>query len=1015
MTHTLRLLKQNEVEELYCLPQIQDAERKTVFSLNVRELKALSGYHTLSSKLLFILQLGFFRVSKRFYSLDELARAEAEQAYLIERYFPAHTSKKLSFQITKPTRLSHQTQILELFNYRRYSGDAVVLSEQECARLASIHARPSYVVREILRYFERERIIVPAYPTLQNLVGKWVQDEISRLESDVDKLLSENDKGYMDALLDRQGDFLHELTILKRDPRDFSLKEIKEMVCKRNRLAEFHPHGELLANGLKISDQNLRYFSSLVSYYSVYKISRMPLLARRLLLVCFIHVRHRLINDHLIKAFLYRIDKYVSEAKEEVKEKVYRRKISDAKSLGMAGELLRLFVDEEYIPDSISFKEVREKVFAIIEKDELAILISSLTEERIDEKELEWEQFDKMASKIRINLRPLVLAISFDYQPSSATLAHEIRHLKETLQKGKAILPEELPPQLFSQASRKYVSPGRKIIPSRYEFQLYRMLHHRLVSGDIFVADSLSYRSFDQDLIDCERWKKGKDSILASLGLPKLASTPGALLDDLEKELEDLYVRVNQRILAGDNPHIKFIGKKNEKWTLPYTKAEEPDRVDIFGFLPPIGLSTLLNLVDRHCSFSSAFSHALGRYVKQERNVSALLAALTACATNIGLTKMARNANVSQEEIHQTYRNFIRPETLKLACDVIADSTRDLPLFSDWHLDGGRIYSSSDGQKFGVSRDTYNARYSSKYFGLDKGIVSYTLNANHLPINSRIIGANEHESHFVLDILLDNTSETRPNIHTTDSHGTNGINFALLYLFDYVFAPRYRNLPEEARNIYCFGDIDRYENEILRPKGKIDRVLIEEEWGNILRIAVSLATKTTSQSTIVRKLSSYPRKNKTRKALGELDKALKSIHLLRYIDELEFRQHIQKALNRGESYHSLKRTIFYDNLGKFRVTSEHEQGIWSECSRLLALSIIYYNTFILSQIATRQSNLGLTSGILKETSPIQWKHVDMFGQFYFGDHPNENEIKSILMAIEKLDFTLFCEKMTENT
>jgi TnpA family transposase len=528
------------------------------------------------------------------------------------------------------------------------------------------------------------------------------------------------------------------------------------------------------------------------------------------------------------------------------------------------------------------------------------------------------------------------------------------------------------------------------------------------------VADSLSYRSFDQDLIDSESWKN-KENIIASLGLPKLTSTPKALLDNLEEELEDLYMRVNQRILAGDNPHIKFAGKNNDKWTLPYTKEEESARIDIFGYLPPVGLNTLLNLVNRHCSFSSAFSHAIGRYVKKELNVSSLLAALTACATNMGLTKMARNANVSQEEIHQAYRDYIRPETLKLACDVIVDSIRDLPLFSGWHVDGDSVYSSSDGQKFGVSRDTCNARYSSKYFGLDKGIVSYTLNANYLPINSRIIGANEHESHFVLDILLDNTSEVRPNIHTTDSHGTNSINFALLYLFDYVFAPRYRNLPEAAKNIYCFGDINRYENKPLRPKGKIDRALVEEDWDNVRRISVSLATKTTSQSTIVRKLSSYPMKNKTRKALGELDKAIKSIHILRYIDELEFRQHIQKALNRGESYHSLKRAVFYDNLGKFRVASEHEQGIWSECSRLLALSIIYYNSFILSQIATRQTNLGLKSGALQEISPIQWKHIDLFGQFYFGDFPNDNEVESVLMAIEKLDFTLFCGNMAENT
>jgi TnpA family transposase len=40
-----------------------------------------------------------------------------------------------------------------------------------------------------------------------------------------------------------------------------------------------------------------------------------------------------------------------------------------------------------------------------------------------------------------------------------------------------------------------------------------------------------------------------------------------------------------------------------------------------------------------------------------------------------------------------------------------------------------------------------------------------------------------------------------------------------------------------------------------------------EEWENIQRIMLSLALKTTTQSIIVRKLSAYARKNKTKSAL----------------------------------------------------------------------------------------------------------------------------------------------------
>jgi hypothetical protein len=59
------------------------------------------------------------------------------------------------------------------------------------------------------------------------------------------------------------------------------------------------------------------------------------------------------------------------------------------------------------------------------------------------------------------------------------------------------------------------------------------------------------------------------------------------------------------------------------------------------------------------------------------------------------------------------------------------------------------------------------------------------------------------------------------------------------------------------------------------------------------------------------------------------------------------------ALNRGESYHKLVRAAAYANGGKLRVRTDQEQQLWSECSRLLANCIIYYNAGILSELLER--------------------------------------------------------------
>jgi hypothetical protein len=98
---------------------------------------------------------------------------------------------------------------------------------------------------------------------------------------------------------------------------------------------------------------------------------------------------------------------------------------------------------------------------------------------------------------------------------------------------------------------------------------------------------------------------------------------------------------------------------------------------------------------------------------------------------------------------------------------------------------------------------------------------------------------------------------------------------------------------------------------------------------------------------------SYARQNQIKKGLWELDNILRSIYTLDFIDDPGLGQSVQKALNRGEVYHRMRRAISYVDSGKFRVKTEAEQQIWNECSRLIANAIIYYNTLLLSGYTSR--------------------------------------------------------------
>jgi TnpA family transposase len=180
--------------------------------------------------------------------------------------------------------------------------------------------------------------------------------------------------------------------------------------------------------------------------------------------------------------------------------------------------------------------------------------------------------------------------------------------------------------------------------------------------------------------------------------------------------------------------------------------------------------------------------------------------------------------------------------------------------------------------------------------------VSVTLVANHVPIHAELMRAHDHESQWVFDLLSNNPTDMHPRVHATDTHGTNQVNFALLTVFGYTFAPRDATIQEKVRTaLYGVPHPHAYGSDALfRPVRKRNTALSIEPWDALQRIFSSLARKTTTQRVLIRKVSSTTRRNRALQALWAYDHIYRSAYLLECIDSPKLRQHVQRALNWGE-------------------------------------------------------------------------------------------------------------------
>ena len=783
---------------------------------------------------------------------------------------------------------------------------------------------------------------------------------------------------------------------------------MRGQVLRKQQMEKIYLLAQLLIPKLGISNENIRYYASLAEHYSVFRLKRMKRKMVYIYLLCFAYSRFRHINDILIEAFQHYVRKYEKDAEGYSKNTIYMYQLEGMSKLIKIPGILSLFTDEQ-IADTFTFGKVRKTAYRILPRKQFPIVSDYINNNKLDKKELKRVFYEGIQQKISLNIRYLFLHLTFKGMSGNTDLMEAIDFTKPILVKGKSLTKvaiEELPCLFIPNHQRKYFYKDGALLVKRYEFYMLQTIRNRIDSGDIYIPDSFVFKSFDQDLIPREYWQRNKQAILESIEAPRLRKPIKELLAELKQELAAKFKRVNESILKDENQYVKIDGQKSDgstKWILQYPGIKDQVNHKLFSQFRSKNITELMNLVHGHNGFMDEFTHILSRDAADTIPKQQLIAAILALGTNHGVRKMAQISDITVQQLNTAVNNFVRNETLEKANVKIINATSKLAMFQYYNIEEDQIHSSSDGQKFGTKFDTINSRYSPKYYGLGKGLSDYTMVANHIPVNAKIIGTHEHESYHVFDVLYNNETDVKPEIHSTDTDGTNQVNFAILDFFGYQFAPRYASITSKAKMIHTFEYPRTYPDDyLLLSKGKIDTQLIEEEWDNIQRIVASLGLKTTTQSTIIKKLSSYTRNNRTQQAIIEYDKIIKSLYLLEYIDSPSLRRNVQKALNRGEEYHQLKRHIFYVHGGKFRVHTIQEQQTIANCTHLIANVIIYYNTWLLSHLLEKYEQEGNKEALekVKKITPVAWQHINVYGTYKFIVPSNSVDPEELLRGIQ---------------
>ncbi len=372
----LQILSPEEYELLWGFPRFTQSDRDLFFTLTAPEREALGQCRSIRTKIHFLLHLGYFRARQRFFRF-ELPAVRDDVDYLRRRYFENTAVADLT--VSDHTRKRHIEAILGLFRYRLCAFDERLLLETHARRAARISSRPVYILRELVDLLRRERVVLPGYTILQNSVRAALVFERKRLTGVLDGLIEVEDAKSLDRFLaDDEG--LHQLTAIKRQPRDFSYRQLLREIERGQQLRTLFALAERVFRQVELSVESVRYYASLVEYYTVYKLKRMERDAVHLYLLCFIHDRYQRLNDNLLGAFCSLVRRYVEEVAAATKEAIYQSKLQTGEDVEQGAKVLALFLDPS-IDGQTPFASVREQAHALLPAQRLQQLCRHLASE----------------------------------------------------------------------------------------------------------------------------------------------------------------------------------------------------------------------------------------------------------------------------------------------------------------------------------------------------------------------------------------------------------------------------------------------------------------------------------------------------------------------------------------------------------------------------------------------------------------------------------------------------------
>lgn len=991
----MRILSASEQEVFDKPPLFDYRERKKFFSLPKGLLNTAKSMRRAEHQIQFLVSCGYFRATRRFFASTDFEPRDF-----------AYVASQLGYNNISPsvypdrTRQRHQQLILDFYGFSPFDKKAKKVLLPEINTMARMHLKPRLIFDRSIDFLIQRRIQVPTVRSLTDMIRLSLHERKMELVELMEAHLTDDARNLMDELFTTSDDnSRYRLTLLKKLSQSTKPRRIKECIVDFETLETLYNQLEATLSLLNLGVAGIRYHAGSVMKSEIFQMQRRNANDRYIHAAAFIAHQFFRMQDNMVDLWLSVMASFQTTVSRKHKEILLEsRKAQQQKFQTLAKELdasvsglvqgIRRLTNDKSLTD-------RQKVIAIRETiDQRGNHTLSLLKADLESsgKDRSWHDLlEEHSIRLQNRLSPILRVIKFQPNNRTSELIEAIDYFK--ICNGAV---NERAPMGFLDADEQSMLTREEggFRPSLYKVLLFQHITVAIKSGDLNLAKSYKYRPMDAYLINSKRWAQEKSSLLERAGLTEFID-PEPVLAKLDKVLNEQYKKTNAHIST--NPYLKFRSDGVFQISTPALESDESDVLEsLFPERHHVPLAQVLETINNHCNMLSAFEHWQQTHTKQETSRPVLLAGIIGLGCGIGVRKMARISScITESELENAVNWRFSLDNIRAANDAVLKAMDQMELPNLYRQEEGMLHTASDGQKYGVTGESLHASRSFKYFGQGQGISAYGfVDERGLLWYSLIISPADRESTYVIDGIMHN-DVVKSDIHSTDTHGYTEVVFGLTHLLGLSFAPRIKGIGKQKLYLFRGHDRNIREEWKISPDNYINDVLIRENWDELLRLVATIKLKENTASDIFRRLNSYSRQHalyQTIKAFGQI---IKSDFILRYVDNLDLRQAIEKQLNKIELANKFSRAVAVGSPREFLQTEKDEQEIAESCNRLIKNSIICWNYLYLNRKLEKAPDSKTADKIrrtIEKHSPMSWAHINMLGEYDFSEEKLKDSI-----------------------